>query len=159
MAKAANEGSISDAIRPADYRGSVMLIRTIPAKKEKIASMNGEIGDIWGKVEGKKVHKEAGKFFAKLDKREDIERAQILRDLMKLVDAAGWDVTAQDLVDIAENPVEDKPKARGKKPEADEPDDEKESDPSDNKVADFKEAQKRVRKVLGVATVSEETEA
>jgi len=106
MAKKADSASVSDAIRPADFRGSVMLIRTIPALKEKIQSINGQIGDIWSRAsEGKKVDKAAGKIFAKLDKMTPEDRVNTMRHLNKLIDSAGWDENAADLVDIAENKV------------------------------------------------------
>lgn len=105
MAKKADSASVSDAIRPADFRGSVQLIRTIPALKEKIQSINGQIGEIWSRVDGKKVDKAAGKIFAKLDKLTPEDRVKTMRALNKLIDSAGWDESAADLVDIAENNV------------------------------------------------------
>lgn len=154
MAKAASSEAISDAIRPADFRGSVNLIRTIPAKKEKIAEINGTIGDIWSKAsEGKKVHKEACKMFARLDKKEEMERAQILRDLMKLVEHSGWDTEVRDLVDLAEMDASPPPAGKGV-PDLDGEEDEKSEDDGDadlpvaSNVMALKAKQSRVRKAI-----------
>jgi hypothetical protein len=105
MAEAANAGSVAGQIKPPEYRKAVQLIRTIKAKKEKISSVNGEIGDVWGKVEGHRVHKKAGKFFAALDAMEEPERADVMRSFNGLADAAGWNEEEGDLVDGAENKV------------------------------------------------------
>lgn len=174
MAKTANAESVSDSIRPADHRGAMQLLRTIPAKKEKIQSLNGEIGDIMAKIEGKKVHKVAARFVASLDKKEEVERAQILRDVMKLVDVAGWDTQARDLVDMAETASEPAPRPRANArrgvPDLDD-DGDKEGEPAapmpvdasqqaaidkqrqnmtgGGRVTDFQEAKRRVQEQIG----------
>ncbi len=102
MAKRASQQAVSDSIRPADYRGAIQLLRTIPAKKEKIASVNGEIAGIFATIEGKKVHKVAAKFIQSLEKKEPDERRLILRDVLQLIDVAEYDFASMDLVDMAE---------------------------------------------------------
>lgn len=107
MADAAKAANVAGAIRPPEYRKAVQLIRTIDAKKEKIASVNGEIGDVWAKVEGHRVNKAAGKFFAKLDKLEPADRLDVMRSFNGLADAAGWNQEEGDLVDGAQGNVVD----------------------------------------------------
>jgi hypothetical protein len=163
MARKADASSVSDAIRPADFRGAVMLIRTIDAKKDKIASVNGEIGDIWAKVEGKKVSKAAGKMFLTLDKKEPDDRVTIMRDLNKLIDAAGWSETAADLVDMAEDNVVQMRAGKGKAAaaaeadgeEGDEAGGEEAGDPEPPKgsaLARFKESRAKVEDHLSGKT-------
>lgn len=105
MADAANKASIQADLRPPDYRAAVQRIRTIPAKKEKVASANGDIADIWAKVEGHKVDKHAGKAFLRLDDLDPEDRLRFMRDLNGLIDAAGWPETDSDLVDKAQGKV------------------------------------------------------
>lgn len=105
MAKKATADAVAADMRPPDFRAAVQRIRTIGAKKDKIASVNGEIADIYAKVEGHKVNRKAAKIFAALDGLEQPERDDILRSLSGLADAAGWDEESQDLVDQAEGTV------------------------------------------------------
>ena len=105
MAKKATAEAVAADMRPPDFRAAVQRIRTIGAKKDKIASVNGEIADIYAKVEGHKVNRKAAKIFAALDGLEQPERDDILRSLSGLADAAGWDEESQDLVDQAEGTV------------------------------------------------------
>lgn len=105
MAKAANPASVAADLTPPNYRAAVQRIRTIPAKKEKVASANGDIADIWAKVEGHKVDKHAGKAFLRLDALDPEDRLRFMRDLNGLCDAAGWPETDSDLVDRAEDKV------------------------------------------------------
>ena len=101
MADNASAENVAADIRPPDFRGAVKKIRTVKAKKAKIAETNGDIADIWAKVEGLKVHKKAGKWFAILDELEPKERQDILRSMRGLIDAAGWEDDT-DLVDRAD---------------------------------------------------------
>ena len=105
MANAASDDRIKADIRPPDFRAAVTKIRSIEAKKTKISSLNGEVADIWAKVEGHKVNKDAGKTFRKLDKMELAERMDFMRSLNGLIDAAGWPKEDGDLVDGAEGNV------------------------------------------------------
>jgi hypothetical protein len=107
MADAAKAANVAGQIKPPEYRKAVQIIRSIDAKKEKIASVNSEIGDIWGKVEGYRVHKKAGKFFAMLDKLEAPERLDVMRSVNGLIDAAGWPAQEGDLADQAAGNVVD----------------------------------------------------
>lgn len=99
MAKKADEGQVSAAIRPPDFRGAVARIRSIVAKKTKLASVNGEIADIFAKIEGLKVNKVAARFFGKLDAMEQADRSDIIRSLNGLMDVADWDRNISDLAD------------------------------------------------------------
>lgn len=106
MANAANAENVNADMRPPDYRYAVQQIRGgIEKKKDKISSVNGEIADIWSKIEGKGVNKKAGKFFAMLDKCETDERMDIMRSVNGMCDAAGWPENAGDMVDAAEGKV------------------------------------------------------
>lgn len=99
MAQNATGERVAGAIRPPNYRSAVSRIRSVKAKKEKIGSVNGEIADIWAKVEGDRVNKQAGKWFAKLDSLEPADRNDVLRSLQGLMDAAGWPSDVSDLAD------------------------------------------------------------
>lgn len=100
MAENANEGRVRADIRPPDYRAALLKIRTqIAAKKKKLGEVQGEISDVWAKIEGHKVNKQAAKFFAKCDGMEAKDRADIIRSFNGLADAAGWDKDASDLAD------------------------------------------------------------
>lgn len=106
MAKKASAEVVAAGMRPPNFRGAVQIIRhDIEKKKTKIQSLNGEIGDKWGTVEGYHVNKKAGKIFAALDKLEHVERVDIMRSLNGLIDAAEWDKDVEDLVDNAEGTV------------------------------------------------------
>lgn len=102
MAERANADSVAADIRPPQYRPAVKLMRVdIKKKKERISGINGEIGDIWGKIEGMKVPKAAGRIFMALDAMEDVERREILRCINGLIDAAEWNEPEADLADLA----------------------------------------------------------
>lgn len=106
MAEKASADRVAADMQPANFRAAVQLIRhSIQKKKEKIQGINQAIGEDWGKVEGHKVNKKAGRIFGMLDKLEQDERIEIMRSLNGLIDGAGWDETAQDLVDAAESNV------------------------------------------------------
>lgn len=105
MAKAASTNVVQADMRPADFRGAVQLIRSTYPKKEKIQGINGEIGDAYAKIEGKKVHRQAAKVWARMDKMEPSERADFMRSLNGLMDASEWPEETADMVDQAENNV------------------------------------------------------
>lgn len=105
MAQKATPENVAADMSPPNYRAAVQRIRTIKAKKDRVSGINGEIADVWTKVESHKVHKGAGKDFLRLDGMEPEERVRYMRDLNGLIDAAGWDATQQDMVDIAEDKV------------------------------------------------------
>lgn len=138
MAVRANADQVAADMRPADYRGAVKRLRGIQAKKEKIGSVNGEIADIYAKVEGLKVNKKAARIFLTLDKLEPDERADVMRSINGLVDSAEWE-GAGDLVDAAEGNEKSNLVhfPTGKGTPAAEPDDDDENDAGENRaVAD-----------------------
>ena len=100
MAERATADRVAADMRPPNFRGAVQRLRTIKAKKERIAGITSEIGGIFDAVEGFKVNKKAAKIFLPLDALEPDERADIIRSLKGLIEAAGW--TEGDLVDQAE---------------------------------------------------------
>lgn len=102
MVTKANSENLAADMSPPNYRAAVQRIRSIPAKKVKVSSINGDIADIWSKVEGHKVFKQAGRAFLKLDGMEHVERMRFMRDLNGLIDAAGWPTEDEDMVDMAE---------------------------------------------------------
>ena len=105
MANKASAENVRADMQPPNFRAAVQRLRTIPAKRDKISSVNGEIADIYAKVEGHKVNRKGAKIFYALDRMEPEERADVLRSLNGLCDAAGWDETDEDLVDQAEGKV------------------------------------------------------
>ena len=106
MAERASRDRVAADMQPPNWRAAVQLIRiSIEKKKAKVAEVNSAIGDDWAKVEGYKVNKKAGRIFGMLDKLENEERVEIMRSLNGLIDAAGWDKEAADLVDEAEGNV------------------------------------------------------
>lgn len=145
MAQKATPENVAADMAPPNYRAAVQRIRTIKAKKDKVAGVNGEIADVWAKVEGHKVNKGAGKDFLRLDGMEHEDRVRYMRDLNGLIDAAGWDETAQDMVDKAENKVVHM--RFGKEGEAPEVADGDEAGPDDPN----KDALTRAREHLGAA--------
>jgi hypothetical protein len=90
MVKATAEKVEAD-MSPPNYRGAVKLIGTVKAKKDRISSINGEIGGIWDRVEGFKVNKKAAKIYAALDNMEAKERNDVIRSLEGLCASADWD--------------------------------------------------------------------
>lgn len=105
MGSKATDKNVAADMSPPNYRAAVQRLRTIKAKKEKIAGVNGEIADIYGKVEGHKVNKKAAKIFLILDALEPADRLDVMRSFNGLCDAAGWDDEGEDLVDQAEGNV------------------------------------------------------
>lgn len=106
MAERASRDRVAADMQPPNWRAAVQLIRiSIEKKKAKIAEVNSAIGDDWGKVEGFRVNKKAGRIFGMLDKLENDERTEIMRSLNGLIDAAGWDREAADLADQADGKV------------------------------------------------------
>jgi len=102
MAKSASAESVQADMQPPNFRAAVQKVRTITAKKDKIGSVNGEIADIYAKIEGHKVNRQAAKIFYALDRMEMADRNDVLRSLEGLLDAAGYDEEArEDLVDKA----------------------------------------------------------
>jgi len=106
MAEKASADRVAADMQPPNYRAAVQRIRhAIQKIRDKIAENNAKISEEWGKVEGFKVGKKAGRIFQMLDKLDHEERTEIMRDLNGLIDAAGWDETAGDLVDTAQGNV------------------------------------------------------
>lgn len=105
MADKATKERLAADMKPPNYREAIARIRSIDTKKDRIAAVTAEIGEIWAKVEGHKVDKKAGKIFQTLDKLDDEDRVTVLRDINGLCDAAGWSKTGADLVDKAQNNV------------------------------------------------------
>lgn len=105
MARKASADVIQADMQPPNFRAAVARIRTIKAKRDKLASVNGEIADIYAKVEGHKVNRKAAKIWYMLDGLEGPERMDVMRSLNGLCDASGWDEEAEDLVDAAEGNV------------------------------------------------------
>jgi hypothetical protein len=100
MAERATSDRVASDMKPPNYRGAVQRLRTIKAKKDRIAGITSEIGGIFDTVEGFKVNKKAAKIFIALDALEADEQQDIFRSLTGLIDAAGW--AQGDLVDQAE---------------------------------------------------------
>jgi hypothetical protein len=90
MVKATADKVAAD-MSPPNYRGAYKVLGTIDPKKAKIASLNGEIGGIFDRVEGFKVNKKAAKIFMALDKLEAVERNDIMKSLEGLIGVAEWD--------------------------------------------------------------------
>jgi hypothetical protein len=103
MANKATKESVAADMRPPGFRAAISLIRTqLNAKKDKIASINGELADMWAKVVGHKVDKFAAKTFAKLDGLETTDRVEFFRSFNGLAANADWPEIVVDLVDAAE---------------------------------------------------------
>lgn len=104
MAEKATKDKVASDLRPPAWKAAIALMRTtFQPKKDKIASLNGEIGDMWGKVEGgHKVNKTAAKFWMKLDKMESAERLDVMRSFNGLAANSGWPDVEVDLVDAAQ---------------------------------------------------------
>ncbi len=105
MGSKATDNKVAADMSPPNYRAAVQRLRTIKTKKEKIAGVNGEIADIYAKVEGHKVNKKAARIFLILDSLDGPDRLDVMRSFNGLCDAAGWDTEAEDLVDQAEGNV------------------------------------------------------
>lgn len=105
MGSKATDNKVAADMSPPNYRAAVQRLRTIKTKKEKIAGVNGEIADIYAKVEGHKVNKKAARIFLILDSLDGQDRLDVMRSFNGLCDAAGWDTEAEDLVDQAEGNV------------------------------------------------------
>ncbi|WP_374648647.1 hypothetical protein [Rhizorhabdus sp.] len=103
MAETASREKVASDLRPPNFRSAISLIRsTLDKKKEKIASVNGEIADMWAKVAGYKVNKKAAKVFFDLDKMEAADREDFMRSFNGLAQNADWPDVVVDLVDTAE---------------------------------------------------------
>lgn len=105
MGNKATTDKLAADMSPPNYRAAVLRLRTIKVKKDKISSVNGEIADVYAKVEGHKVNRKGAKIFMILDGLEAAERADVMRSIDGLADAAGWDQQDQDMVDRAEGKV------------------------------------------------------
>lgn len=106
MANKATAEKVAADMRPPDYRYAVQTIRGgVNQKKTKVSSLNGEIGDLYSKIESKGVHPKAAKFWASVDKLEPVERMQIMRSFNGMCDASGWPEVDGDMVDTAEGKV------------------------------------------------------
>lgn len=105
MANKATADTVRADMAPPNFRGAVQQIRTTKAKKDRISGINGEIAQVYVKVEGFKVNRKAAKVFYALDNMEQDERMDFMRSLNGLCDASGWDETGEDLVDQAEGNV------------------------------------------------------
>lgn len=103
MAEKATKDKVAADLRPPSWKAAITRIRnTFQPKKDKIASINGEIADMWGKVEGSdRVNKVAAKFWHKLDKMEGPERLDVMRSFNGLAANSGWPDVEVDLVDAA----------------------------------------------------------
>ena len=103
MAEKATKEKVASDLRPPSWKAAIARIRTtFQPKKDKIASINGEIADMWGKVEGSdRVNKVAAKFWHKLDKMEGPERLDVMRSFNGLAANSGWPDVEVDLVDAA----------------------------------------------------------
>lgn len=138
MAANASDDRVRADIRPPDFRAAIAKIRTqLVAKKKRVGEINGEISDIWAKIEGHKVNKGAAKTFAKLDGMEHVDRADFIRSLNGLMDASGWPKEATDLVDGAEGKVVQMHVGQGNDNEEgeEEPDPEVDEDPDRSRSA------------------------
>lgn len=147
MAANASDDRVRADIRPPDFRAAIAKIRTqLVAKKKRVGEINGEISDIWAKIEGHKVNKQAAKTFAKLDGMEPIDRADFIRSLNGLMDASGWPNDATDLVDGAEGNVVKMHVGQGNDNEPGADDEEK-----DEEVDEEPDRSRRARRGPGIA--------
>lgn len=105
MGSKASTTNVAADMSPPNYRAAVQRLRTIKPKKEKIAGVNGEIADIYAKVEGHKVNKKAARIFLVLDQLDAADRLDVMRSFNGLCDAAGWETEGEDLVDQAQGTV------------------------------------------------------
>ncbi len=100
MAKSASVENVQADMQPPNYRAAVQKVRTLQAKKDKIGSLNGEIGQIWAQTEGHRCNKKGAKIFYTLDRMEASERNDVLRTLEGMLAAAGYDEEArEDMLD------------------------------------------------------------
>lgn len=124
MAQKATPESVAADMSPPNYRAAFKRLMTIKPKKDKISGINGEIADIYAKIEGNKVNKIGARIFMMIFGREEAEQKDILRSLNGLFDAAGMETNSQDLVDQAEGNVVHHRFGGGEgKPRADDDDD------------------------------------
>lgn len=105
MGSKASIENVTADMSPPNYRAAVNRLRAIPAKKNKIAGVQGEISDIFAKAEGHKVNRKGAKIFVMLDALDPPERADVMRSINGLADAAEWNKSEEDLVDQAEGTV------------------------------------------------------
>jgi hypothetical protein len=103
MAKAATTDSVANANRLPAFKAVLTILRVeMKKKKDRIAGINGEMADLWGRVEGHKVDKLGAKMFMMMDKLEPDERVAAMRSFDELCDLAEWPEMAADLADLAE---------------------------------------------------------
>lgn len=104
MAKAATSESVAAGRRDPQYHNAIALIRgSLRQKKDKISSINGELKEIWDKIEaGMKVDKIGARMFMQLDKLEPDERQAAYRAFLGMAEASDWPEMTGDLVDQAE---------------------------------------------------------
>lgn len=105
MGSKATTDKVAADMSPPNYRAAVQRLRRIKVKKDKISSVNGEIADVYAKVEGHKVNRKGAKIWMILDSVDAAERNDMIRTIDGLSDAAGWDEEAKDMVDLAEGTV------------------------------------------------------
>jgi hypothetical protein len=105
MANKATPENVAADMSPPNFRAAFKRLMTIKPKKDKISGINGEIADIYAKIEGHKVNKIGARIFMMIHGREEPEQKDILRSLNGLFDAAGMETDSQDLVDKAEDNV------------------------------------------------------
>lgn len=105
MGSKATDTRVAADMQPPNYRAAVQRLRTIKTKKEKIAGINGDIADVYAKVEGHKVNKKAARIFLILDALDGPDRMDVMRSFNGLCDAAGWAEEGADLIDQAEGTV------------------------------------------------------
>lgn len=102
MAKPASKDQIAADIEGPNYNKALDLLRNrVVAKKSKVAEVNGEISGIYDQIDKMGVNKVGARMFLALDGKEDAERKDILRTIMKLSELAGWN-KGGDLMDQAE---------------------------------------------------------
>jgi len=102
MARKANAEAITAEIKGPDYAGACSIMRDrVKAKKDQVSSVNGEISGLMDQVEKKGVNKIGARMFLALDGKEDHERKDILRTIIKLGEVAGWSDQG-DMMDQAE---------------------------------------------------------
>lgn len=116
MANQASKEAIAASIAPTDWKGGLDILRNrVKAKKDHVASTNGEISALYDQIEKKGINKKGARIFLSLDGLEDSERKDVLRTVQKLAEEAGWNNTG-DMVDQAEgNNVVEMPGGAGAK--------------------------------------------
>ena len=102
MGRKANAEAIAAEIKGPDYAGACSILRDrVKAKKDQVSGINGEVSGLYDQIEKKGVNKIGARMFLTLDGKEDHERKDILRTIIKLGEAAGWNDQG-DMMDKAE---------------------------------------------------------